>query len=227
MIATMVVEVGLAIYTLWRYTMSAITRLTLITLLCLAIFQLAEYYVCTGIGSMALQWSQIGFVAITALPPLGIHILHVLAGKPDRRLVYAAYGTMAVFMIGFTFSSGIFTGHQCTGNYVIFQLGQEVGGAYAVYYFGWLLAGIGLGMRWANQLQAKGRRAESQLWTVRALIIGYLVFLVPTALANVISPSTRSGIPSIMCGFAVIFALILSFYVMPRAAEQKTQALTK
>lgn len=219
MIATMIVEVTLAVYTLWRYKMSIITRLALVTLLCLAIFQLAEYYVCTGIGSMAVPWSRVGFVAITALPALGIHIMHVLAGKPDRRVVRTAYGTMAAFILFFTFSPNTFAGHQCTGNYVIFQLQQQVGGAYSVYYFGWLFIGIGLGMRWANQLKARGKKALKELQTVQALILGYLVFLVPTALANVVSPATRSGIPSVMCGFAVLFALILALYIMPRAAE--------
>ncbi len=159
MIATMIVEVGLALYTLWRYKMSIITRLALITLICLAAFQLAEYYVCTGIGSMAVPWSRVGFVVITALPPLALHMMHVLAGKRNRHLVYSAYAVMVLFMGSFLFSPGIFTGHVCTGNYVIFQFTANITGVYSVYYFGWLAAGIGLGAKWANELKAKGKKA--------------------------------------------------------------------
>ena len=56
MIATFVIEVSLAIYTLWRYKLNPVTRLTVALLVCLAIFQLAEYNVCEG----ALLLSGVG-----------------------------------------------------------------------------------------------------------------------------------------------------------------------
>ncbi len=220
MIATMIIEVSLAIYTVWRYKMTVLTRLATIMLLALAIFQLSEYFVCTGVGSMAAPWSRVGFVAITALPALGLHLMHELAGKPRRRLVCAAYAVMALFMASFLFSPGIFTGHECTGNYVIFQFTANVTGTYGIYYFAWLLAGIGLGFHWANQLKARGKAATKQLQSVQAMILGYLVFLVPAALAMAAKPDVRRGIPSVLCGFAVLLALILVLYIMPRAAQR-------
>lgn len=219
MIATTIIEVSLTLYTLWRYKMTIITRLAVLTLMVLAIFQLSEYFVCTGIGSMAAPWSRVGFVAITALPPLGLHMMHVLAGKHRRRLVNFAYAVMALFMVSFLFSPSIFTGHVCTGNYVIFQFTANITGVYSVYYFGWILAGMGLGFKWANQLKAKGKKATKQLQTVQGLILSYLVFLVPSALAMAVKPAVRRGIPSVLCGFAVLFALILTLYILPRAAQ--------
>lgn len=227
MIATMAIEVALLLYALWRYKMSVIVRLTALTLFCLATFQLAEYYVCTGIGSMALPWSRVGFVAITALPPLGLHIMHVLAGKPNRRLVYTAYASMAGYMGFFLLSPGTFTGHQCTGNYVIFQFTPNITGTYSIYYFGWLFAGISLGFQWANELKAKGKQAAKQLQTVQGFILGYLVFLVPSAISMVVNPDVRRGIPSVLCGFAVLLALILAGYILPRTAEQKDELMSR
>ncbi|HET7060094.1 MAG TPA: hypothetical protein VFH99_02125 [Candidatus Saccharimonadales bacterium] len=221
MAATMIIEVSLAIYTLWRYKMTVVTRLAVIMLLALATFQLAEYFVCTGLGSMAAPWSRVGFVAITALPPLGLHLMHALAGKPSRRLVYAAYAVMTAYMAFFLFSSGTFTGHKCTGNYVIFQFTANVTGTYSVYYFGWLLAGIGLGFKWANELKAKGRQASRRLQAVQGLILGYLVFLVPAALSMTVKPGARRGVPSVLCGFAVLLALVLVLYVLPRATDKR------
>jgi hypothetical protein len=221
MIATMIIEVTLILYTLWRYRMTMITRLALITLLCLATFQLAEYYVCTG--SMAVSWSRVGFVAITALPPLGLHLMHVLAGKGQRRLVYGAYATMVAFMVFFLASSGTFTGHQCTVNYVIFQFTPTVTGMYSIYYFGWLLAGIGLGFKWANELKAKGTTKLKQLQSVQGLILSYLVFLVPSAISMAVKPDVRRGIPSVLCGFAILYALILVGYILPRSTTSQRQ----
>lgn len=221
MLATLTIETVLAIYTIWRYKMTTLTRLITGLFVGLATFQLAEYFVCTGYGLSAERWSRLGFIAITFLPPLGLHLMHVLANKPKRRLVIASYVTMAGYIGIFSFYHAAFEGHQCTGNYVIFQIGQRLGGLYYVYYFGWLFAGISLGVRWANQLQDKGKKYVKQLETVRGLIVGYLVFLVPVALANVVEPQSRRGIPSIMCGFAVILAFILAGYVLPRVGEEK------
>jgi hypothetical protein len=221
MLATLAIEFSLAIYTAWRYKMTVLARLVTAMLVCLAIFQLAEYFVCTGAGSMAAPWSRVGFVAITALPPLGLHIMHILAGKPARRMVRTAYTTMVMYMAFFLLSPGTFTGHECTGNYVIFQFTADVTGGYSIYYFGWLLAGIGLGMKWADQLKTKGKSALKQLKTVQGMILGYLVFLIPAAVSMTIKPSVRRGIPSVLCGFAILLALVLALYIMPRAGEHK------
>lgn len=224
MIATMVLESLLIIYAIWRYRLTLLTRLAVLILAALAVFQLAEYFVCTGYGVEDAVWSRLGFVAIAALPALGLHILHILADNPKRRLVYLNYGMMAAFMGFFVFSSQVFSGYQCTGNYVIFQLRPLVGGVYYVYYYGWLFTAICLGARWATQLRSRGAARLRQLQAVQGMVLGYLVFLVPVTLANTVSPATRRGIPSIMCGFAVLFALILALYVLPRAAERKSDA---
>lgn len=219
MLATFTVEMLLAAYTVWRYKMSVTTRLITICLLTLAIFQLSEYYDCTGLGVSAEAWSRVGYAAISALPPLGLHLLHRLAGKPGRKLVIGSYLTMGAFVAFFLLGKRVFAGYQCTGNYVIFQLNPHPTIAYSLYYYGFLLTAITLGVIWANQFLAGGKKSLTKLQTTRALIIGYLVFLVPTALANSVRPATRRGIPSIMCGFAVLFALILTLYVLPKVAS--------
>jgi hypothetical protein len=36
-----------------------------------------------------------------------------------------------------------------------------------------------------------------------------------------IKPEARRGIPSVLCGFAVLYALILALYIMPKAEKTK------
>ncbi|MGH7237697.1 MAG: hypothetical protein ACREGF_04135, partial [Candidatus Saccharimonadales bacterium] len=191
MLATLIIETLLVLYTLWRYKLTVLTRLIVLTLVMLAIFQLSEYHVCTGYGLTAEDWSRLGFAAITTLPALGLHILHVLAAKPKRKLVVAAYLTMVGFIVYFLSYHAAFIGYRCTGNYVIFQIGDRPASVYGFYYYGWLFVGIGLGALWASQFIKRGKSVRSRLQMVRALIVGYLVFLVPTAVANTISPATR------------------------------------
>lgn len=220
MAATVLIEGALLIYTLWRYKMSMLVRLVALTLFFLALFQFCEYHVCTGMGLSIANWSRLGYAAITALPPLGIHILHVLAKKPQRRLVFTAYATMLGFIAYFLLVPGVFEGYQCTGNYVIFQIGIKASFAYGAYYYGWLLTALVLGASWFKELNGR-KSTRKQANSVLALMLGYLVFLVPTALTYSVDPSARRGIPSIMCGFAVLFALILALYILPRSAKKK------
>lgn len=48
MLATLAIELVLALYTFWRYKLNAVTRIVMALLICLALFQWAEYNVCEG-----------------------------------------------------------------------------------------------------------------------------------------------------------------------------------
>lgn len=214
MVATFVIEITLAVYTIVRYKMTLITRLAVATLFFLALFQMSEYFVCGGAGLSAEHWSRIGYASITMLPPLGLHLLHAIAERKRHWwMVWLAYALAAGFIVYFLCWNQAFRGYACTGNYVIFQLGERASLMYGAYYYSWLAAALALGMRW--HAQSVGNKDMRK--AIIALIVGYLVFLIPTAVVNSIDPNTRRGIPSIMCGFAVIFVIIIVVYILPHA----------
>ena len=220
MIATFIVEVSLAVYAWWRYRLTPISRLTMFILLLLATFQLAEYQVCQGSLSSAQMWSRIGYVAIAFLPPLGLHLLCTLAGERQRLALGLGYGAATVFAGFFLLAPGALSGHACMGNYVIFQVAHSSGALFGAYYYGLLCVGIGLGRYYLRRgLPAPTQRA------IRGLMLGYLVFIVPTVLVNLMRPNTVQGIPSIMCGFAVLLAVTLAFVVLPATVSKKREAL--
>ncbi len=216
MLATFMIEIVLLVALLLSRKLNSVTKLIATTLFFLAFFQLAEYFVCGGLGVDAKTWSRLGFVAITTLPPLGLHLVHAIAGKKPGWIVRAGYGLMLLWIILFGFTETAFNNHICVSNYVIFNLHNNVMYYYSAYYYSLLLLGIWLAYRFARDTKKKPTQQA-----LHGMIVGYLVFLVPTATANVISPSTMDGIPSIMCGFAVLFALILFFYIAPRVAPRK------
>lgn len=209
MIATFAVEIILACYVLWRYKLTRISRLVVLILLFLAIFQLAEFMICGGLGLEGIEWARIGYVAITLLPPLGIHLGSNIIKSHSWYITWGAYALAAVFIIYFTFASQSITGQVCRGNYVIFDMASFAVGLYTLYYYGLLFAGISLFLRWAKQAQAQQAKA------LRMLAVGYGAFILPTATANILDVNTIAGIPSIMCGFAVFFAFILVGWVVP------------
>lgn len=216
MLATFILEVSLALYTLWRYKWNNITRLVVVMLVFLATFQLAEYMVCQATNAEPLLWSRIGYVAITLLPPLGIHLAYELAGVKKSPVLIVAYASAALFVLFFAFVAGALGAQACLGNYVIFETAPGSHWLYAIYYYGWLLAGMALCAKYIKTLKNKAKAKP-----LVALVVGYSAFLIPTTLANIIDPSTIAGIPSIMCGFAVLLALVLVLRIMPLAGSKR------
>jgi len=216
MILTCITELGLLIYTTWRYRFNPLSRLVILLLLLLALFQLSEFRVCAGSTSLA-QWSHFGYVAITLLPPLGIHITQTIWGRRNRLLILTGYATAAAFVAYFALSAGSLTGHACLGNYVIFQVNNGLTWLYALYYYGWVLIGLCLSLWYARQSKLKRQRQALYGFT-----LGYAVFLVPTTTVNLLDRATLNGIPSIMCGFAVLLAIIVVTWVMPRVGKPRS-----
>jgi hypothetical protein len=212
MLATFVIEIACAVYVVYRYKLTLITRLAVMILVGLAVFQLAEYNICEGsFGVDSLTWARIGHVAITLLPPLGIHLATKLADQKRPVLVGLAYGAAAVFSFIFMFAGQGMQAQQCLGNYVIFSIAPWAVLPYSLYYYGLLVVSVGYSWK-----AAKAIKSATKKNALYGLAIGYLAFIVPTTAANIIDPSTMAGIPSIMCGFAVILAVILTLFVLPR-----------
>src|SRR5689334_11891738 len=91
MVATFLIELGLAGYVLFRYHVTRFGKVTAAVLLLLGTFQFAEYQICTRNGSVPMLWSRIGFVAITLLPLAGLYLVSIVSHKPHfLKLGYAA-----------------------------------------------------------------------------------------------------------------------------------------
>jgi hypothetical protein len=215
MIATFAIEIVLALYTLVRYKMGAKSRSVMALLVCLAAFQFAEYFVCTH-SAISIGAARAGYIAITALPALGLYLMGLL-GKPlSKQLNTAVFGVTALMAAYFLLAPNVFDSYICTGNYVIFQIGLWPARLYGAFYFGLIAWSL---VRGALFLRGKsaGKKAEAVRW----LIIGYVVFIMPVAILTVLHPDTRQAVPSILCGFAVSFAIILAGFVAPLSLKAK------
>jgi hypothetical protein len=216
MIATFIIEIALAIYTLWRYKLNRVTRLAVVLLAALATFQLAEFMVCRGIGGDSLIWSRIGYIAITLLPPVGIHLIAVVAQDTRRWLLWPGYLVAIGFVAFFSLIGRSIVGHACLGNYVIFQVAPGFGWLFGLYYYGLLLGTLVLG--WYHMRKTSNKRTKRAL---SGLMAGYAIFIIPATTVNLVNSGTISGMPSIMCGFAVLLALVLAFIVLPTTAKKR------
>lgn len=207
MLATMVIESGLAAYTLGRYRRGIFGKVVAVTLLVLAAFQLSEYQICTNRQSMF--WLRFGLVAITLLPILGLYLVSLISHKQHfLRFGYGIGLASAVFII---VAPQNVIHSACGGNYVIFSGPEELFRFYAAYYFGSLLLGI-----WESIEAEHASRSERVREVLKWLVIGYLSFMLPMGITYAVYAPARQAVASIMCGFAVILAFILTFRITPQ-----------
>jgi hypothetical protein len=203
-LATFVIELGLALFVLYRYKMTAFSRLAALIFILLGTFQLAEYKMCTG-GNAQL-WSKIGVASITLLPVMAMHLTTMLI-RPSR-------WTCVGYMLGVCIIAAIFylpvpILPHCTGKFVVLGFNDLFGMIFYLYYALFLF--IALEMIVRTMRNHKGDEQEL-FW---ALMV-YLAFLVPTAVVYFMITTSRAGVPSIMCGFAVFGALVVVFKELPR-----------
>jgi hypothetical protein len=180
-------------------------------LICLGIFQLAEFQVCGG--SRTLTWMRLGYIAITLLPALGIHLVSLVSGRKVVR--YIGYAVSAVFIWVFLFSPQSIHAAVCGGNYVLINTSGVVAATYfpLYYYISLAIAVVEIIYFVLTHTNKESAISRSLLYW---LLGGYATFIIPTAAVYLISPAARRGIPSIMCGFAVFLAIVITFFVYPR-----------
>lgn len=203
MLATFLIEFGLAIYTFIRYRMTAFGRLIVVILVLLAVFQISEYQICGGANQ--IFWSKTGYAAITALPALGLALVSLVTGK--KNFLKFGYALMFLYILIFLFAPKAISGAVCQKNYLVFYTNQQLSWTYTVYYFGFLL--LAIWEAWEN-------RTDKNKNLLNWIIAGYLSFMLPMGIVYILSPAARQAIPSIMCGFALVLAFILAFKVAPK-----------
>lgn len=217
MLATFVIEIFIAVYAYFKFRTTLFGKLSILTLFLLGLFQLAEYQICSG--SNQIFWARLGFVAITLLPPLGIHLVSIITG--NRNFLQFAYTLAGVFILIFAFAPKSITGGVCGGNYIIFNTAQELYWTYGIYYFGLLFLGIFDALA---KLKAGSSGEDKNFKILIWLILGYFSFMVPMGFAYFIFPETAMAVASVMCGFALTFAMILGFVIAKKYDEISNQS---
>ncbi len=206
-LATFALEFLLAVYAWWRYRLTAFGRLSSIFLLLLAGFQLSEYAICQG-ADPAL-WTRLGFVCTAFLPILGIDFVTRL-----RRMKYPmvwGYALASAFSVVLLLSPGLFGAAECTGRFVAFRTASAGFDAlYATYYLAVLFLGIGLA--WQGLAQP-GAHRRALIW----ILVGYAAFMLPTFAVYFLTAFGSPSVASVLCGFAVLMAIILVLRILPLA----------
>jgi hypothetical protein len=206
MLATFLIESGLAAYVLYRHRKGLFAKIAVAILLLLALFQLSEYEICADRNPVF--WSRLGLAAITLLPILGLYLISLVSHKQHfLRLGYAA-AAVSLFLVLLAPRDVI--SPFCAGNYVTFGGPETLFRFYAAYYWGFLVIGI-----WESMEALNVSRSKRVHRILRWMVIGYLSFMLPMGIVYAFYEPARMAVASIMCGFALALAFILALRIVP------------
>lgn len=120
------------------------------------------------------------------------------------------YALAAAFSLVMALYPGLFGAATCTGQFVAFHTanpGFDV--LYTVYYATTLFMGVGFA--WQGWRAASGPYRRALLW----ILTGYLAFMVPALLIYAFVTLGKVAFASVLCGFAIVLAVILALKVLP------------
>ena len=158
---------------------------------------------------------KLGYVSITLLPALW-HTFGCSGSSQGIPNFAAAYATSAAFIYYFVTNADSVISNVCTANYAVFRHARH--SAITIWHILLRLAlvGVATAMYYARK---NTKIAEPLRWLALWLRIIYHTYIT----RKHFNPRTLRAIPSVMCGFAVILALIIAFRVLPLSnAADKT-----
>ncbi len=216
-IVTAAFETAAAVWTFAGRGRKRITALCGVVLLLLAGYQVAEAFACSNAA-----WSlaaRIGFLDILWLPALGVFLVLRLSNLSSRTvavvssLYFAAAAAMAVWIL---LEPDFVNMSVCRVVFARYATARPVYTFFGIYYqFGLASMLIGAAAIMAGMEDGVRRRHLADI------LMGTLCFVLPALLIDVTVPEARGAIPSIMCHFALIFALFLGRLVQ---REQRAAA---
>ena len=206
-LATASFEIMAAIWALHGPGRRAIVRPASTILLLLAGYQILEVLICSG-STASGALSQLAFVNVTWLPPMGVLLAARLCSTESRTGRWFAAG---MFTLAFGFSvwiashPGFASDPVCR---IVFARYSHTSAAYLAYAsFYWVgLAGMVL-LSVRNVLVS----ADDHLRMLsRQLLIGSLAFILPSLMTSWIFPIPKGAFASIMCHYALLLAAFLA-----------------
>ena len=154
-------------------------------------------------------WAKIGFIAYTFLPGLNLHaILRILRRRANLFWIYVIPTTAALLAV---ISPNFILDAKCMSVFIQTQIAFRNSGGifnqtlywiYLLYYSGFIAIALGYILR--DYLHQRNM-IKKEIDLVE--IIGAFMMLAPTVILTMLLPHLNVRFPSILCFFAIFFAI--------------------
>jgi len=177
-------------------------------ILILLSYQLFEYTICKTNSETIVK---VAFLIITFLPPIGYHLAAQLAKWPHKDYIIGYLSGVGYGLFFLVVPDGLVF-LNCNVCYAVYSI--KIRWTYSVYYFGIILyTMIFLVIQIIKQ---KKERIRKQLLI---LLIGFLLFTGPMTTLIAIDTDFHYYVTSIMCKFALLYAITLAILSFMDANE--------
>ena len=197
----------LLLFNLFVFTeKNKLNKIAMLMIALLAAYQIMEFLMC-GIELQSSFFPYLAFVIISFLPPLNL-ILTLSLTHTFNQLRYLIFIPAISFVIYYTFIIPDFAVTSCTVLYATYN--YPLGDLYGFFYYLPILISIMLLISFIKNVGDKKAKLIAKVLLVASIFISQPV-VIGFTLMLLGSYSLVSAIESIMCKFAFVYALCLSF----------------
>ena len=187
-----------------------LNKIAIVIIALLATYQVMEFLMC-GIEFQSSFYPYFAFVIISFLPPLNLILTSAFTKVPADKLSYFRYVVFIpaiLFTSYYTFVIPEFAVTSCTVLYATYN--YPLGDLYGFFYYLPILISIMLLISFIKKVGDKKAKLIAKVLLVASIFIS-LPVVIGFTLMLLGSYSLVSAIESIMCKFAFVYALCLSF----------------
>ncbi len=203
---TFFIEIFLAGFILYLNPKNRINQVSAAILFFLGAYQFTEFGLCTA--GDPFFWGRLGFIFYTTLPALAVH--WVFALRKSKKTVWPVHFISGAFIVYALVASNFIKSAEC-GRYFIQVLHNWLPVFYLpyfLYYTLFIVIPAGMMMKWAIEENNKDKR-KMYLWG----FIGVISFTFPTFFLLLLLPELNLMFPSVLCQFALLFAIAVVYVV--------------
>ncbi len=206
-LGTFSIEFLLAIWIIFLGPKKLLNRVGAAVLIFLGIYQFTEFMLC--LSGNTLFWGKMSHLAYTFLPALGVHWAYALT-KSKKKLIYLYL--LPIIFSALVLATPNFVQTAGCDRYFISVILSWTSAlwlwSYALYYGGFVVISAFIIIQaMVNENNRKQRKLYA--WG----LTGLLAFTVPTLLLILFFPMMNIMFPSILCEFALLFGIIVTYTV--------------
>ena len=205
-ILTAIFEIVVAVIAFKSKGRKSIRYTSAVLLMLLASYQILEIVICS-ISQNNLLLSQLAFMVIIWLPPIGILLISYLFPK-KKKLVFGysllLFGLSLLMVTWIFFTKDFVTQTVCSVIFARFSNPKIIYIVYSALYQLGLLSMLFLSA--SGVINSKDHLQRKLLGQI---LLGSMVFIIPAMLTVIVVPATNGALPSIMCHYALLLAIFV------------------
>ena len=208
-ITTAIIEWTMAIIIPYKYPKNRVRYFSSFLMFLLGLYQFTEFMLCKT--NQADLWMRIGFIAYSLLPALGLHTtLHYFKIKFNLFWIYLI---PTIYIISAAATTNFVVENKCHDIFVTtrnifsnisspFTMARF--GIYTAYYFSFILIACLISIR-AYMKETNHKKQKIFLTFPMATFL----MSFPTFILIILFPALNFQFPSVLCHFALLFALMI------------------